>query len=269
MLDAFNAAREAVKDKATEEVFNSIRIADLDAEAFEKRADRSSEEQAQLDKHTTLDRWGRDDRDLAEDTVVGRGRRWRQARSLVFGAAILLGLRGRVREPEKRRIEVEGKDGKQYAYQSQAAHDEARANEIVEILRLANIDLDRISSNYLYVNPPKTGCEWDSGSLTNLTVNMLGWDDAGTTNDSRGQEVDFSEIYVDTTRARVELSEQSTWSVAAPGTTIKREVQGLLLSWSDTEIRVQLNQGAFTALAGASLFVVKENGTSLKLGTFQ
>jgi len=53
VLDAFNAAREAVKDKATEEVFNSIRIADLDAEAFEKRADRSSEEQAQLDKHST------------------------------------------------------------------------------------------------------------------------------------------------------------------------------------------------------------------------
>ena len=148
VMDAFNATRDAVKDKATDDVFDSIRIPDLDAEAFEKRADLTPEERAQLDKHTTLDRWGRDDRDLVEDTVVGRGRRWKQARSLVVGAAILLGLRGRVREAEKRRIEVEGKDGKQYAYKAQAGHDEARADEIVEILRLGNIGLDRITEAF-------------------------------------------------------------------------------------------------------------------------
>ena len=153
VMDAFNAAREAVKDKATDDVFDSIRIPDLDAEAFEKRADLTPEERAQLDKHATLDRWGRDDRDLVEDTVVSRGRRWKKARSLVTGAAILLGLRGRVREAEKRRMEVEAKDGKRYVYKAQAGHDEARADEIAEILRLANSDLDRIAKTFRLPDP--------------------------------------------------------------------------------------------------------------------
>ena len=127
----------------------------------------------------------------------------------------------------------------------------------------------RPAADYLHVDPPLEGFAFDATGWINLTPNMIGYDDAGTSVDSDGQIVDFGEIYVDVSRARVEISERSTWDAHEPGATHQREVQGRLLRWSDTEITFVLDAGGFDTLSGASLFAITHDGEPVRVGRFR
>ncbi len=85
-----------------------------------------------------------------------------------------------------------------------------------------------------------------------LSVAVLGFDHG---DNSYGEMVtDFGEIYIDTTRARVEIGDAPTW-----GESRHRELQ-LPTEWSDDAIVVQVGRGAFEALAGQYLYVVDAEG---------
>jgi hypothetical protein len=66
----------------------------------------------------------------------------------------------------------------------------------------------------------------------------------------------WDEIYVDTTRARVEIGNSPNW-----GSCTHREIQ-VPTSWSDGSIRVTINRGAFNAGERAYLFVVDASGAA-------
>ena len=65
----------------------------------------------------------------------------------------------------------------------------------------------------------------------------------------------WDEIYVDNTRARVEIGNASTWSACT-----HREIQ-IPSAWSDNSITVKVNQGTFSNGQAAYLYVVNANGT--------
>ncbi|MFA6198057.1 MAG: Ig domain-containing protein [Patescibacteria group bacterium] len=64
-----------------------------------------------------------------------------------------------------------------------------------------------------------------------------------------------SELYVDTTQARVEIGNTSTWD-----TNTHREIQIPHTTWNDDQIQFTVNQGTFTDGESAYLYVVDENG---------
>jgi hypothetical protein len=74
-------------------------------------------------------------------------------------------------------------------------------------------------------------------------------------------------VYVDTSRARVEISTAPTWE-DAPSAARTSEVQGRLVSWSDGQIEVDLHAGAFDSLAGLWLWVVRDDGSAVRIGRF-
>jgi len=140
VMEVWQAARNAVKGMAADEAMDAAWLSDDDANEYGRRGDLTPEERAQLRRHTTLERFGRDDRELVADTVTGHGRRWNRIRALVAGMLVAQGLRTRLRDAERRRVEIEAKDGTRLVYKAQASHDEARAEEVLEVLRLAGID---------------------------------------------------------------------------------------------------------------------------------
>jgi len=64
----------------------------------------------------------------------------------------------------------------------------------------------------------------------------------------------WDEIYIDTTRARVEIGNASTWSACT-----HREIQ-IPSAWSGSSITVTVNQGSFADSSGAYLYVVDSDG---------
>jgi hypothetical protein len=62
------------------------------------------------------------------------------------------------------------------------------------------------------------------------------------------------DVYIDTTRARVEIGNASTWS----GST-HREIQ-IPSAWSDTSVAITLNQGSFSDFYNVYLYIFDENG---------
>jgi len=46
------------------------------------------------------------------------------------------------------------------------------------------------------------------------------------------------------------------------------EVQGRLVSWSDSQIEFELNQGGFTSLSGLYLWVITGDGRAARAGQF-
>jgi hypothetical protein len=64
----------------------------------------------------------------------------------------------------------------------------------------------------------------------------------------------YDEIYIDTTQARVEIGNASTWSGCS-----HREIQ-VPTSWSSGSVTVDVNQGTFSDGAGAYLYVVDADG---------
>jgi hypothetical protein len=127
----------------------------------------------------------------------------------------------------------------------------------------------RPANEYLFVSPGVSGTDLDTSSWKNVTVHWLGFDDGGTTQQfAPGRNVEVSEIYVDVTRARVELSTASDWT-HAPDAVRASEVQGHLTSWSDGQIEVELNQGAFASLGGLYVWVITDAGEALRIGKLQ
>ena len=64
----------------------------------------------------------------------------------------------------------------------------------------------------------------------------------------------WDEVYIDTTQARVEIGNASSWSACT-----HREIQ-IPSSWSSSSISVTVNQGSFSDGGGAYLYVVDSNG---------
>ncbi len=121
---------------------------------------------------------------------------------------------------------------------------------------------------YLYASPAVEGTQLDTGAWKNLTVHWLGFDDGGSTQKfAPGRNVEISEVYLDVTRARVELSTAATW-VHRPDVVRTSEVQGRLLSWTAGSIQLELNQGAFASLAGLYLWVITDAGEAIRVGRF-
>jgi len=65
----------------------------------------------------------------------------------------------------------------------------------------------------------------------------------------------IDDIYLDTTPARVEIGNASTWNAST-----RREIQ-TPTQWSSTAITVKVNQGSFASLANTYLYVIDSNGT--------
>jgi hypothetical protein len=107
--------------------------------------------------------------------------------------------------------------------------------------------------------PGLNGYTFDAPALGSNPIwpSLLGYDDGHGL--SSGQEIDVSEIYYDTLQARVEISDQARWD-DSPTASAHREVQGRLVSWSDNQIVLILNQGGFDSLAGKYLYVIDAKG---------
>ena len=126
----------------------------------------------------------------------------------------------------------------------------------------------RPSEDYLWVEPSSEGAQLDTASWQNVTVHFLGFDDGGVTQMfAPGRNVELSEIYLDTTCARVEIANTEVWE-DRPDAERTSEVSGRLLAWSDAEITVELDQGAFESLASHYLWVITPDGTPLRVGRF-
>jgi hypothetical protein len=127
----------------------------------------------------------------------------------------------------------------------------------------------RPDGDYLYVSPATPGTELATSGWRNVTVHWLGFDDGGITQQwAPGRNVEISEIYVDVTRARLELSTASEW-VDRPDAERTSEVQGRVTSWSDAEIRFVVHQGAFDELTGLALWMIGSDGAPTRIGTFE
>ena len=64
----------------------------------------------------------------------------------------------------------------------------------------------------------------------------------------------YSDVFVDFTRARVEISDQPTWAAAR-----HKEIQ-VPMSWSGTRVTAQLNSGSFQTGQTVYVYVVDQNG---------
>lgn len=94
------------------------------------------------------------------------------------------------------------------------------------------------------------------GAAKNKNPLLLGWyDSAASFPGGTAMYVDYSEVYVDTTFARVELGDSATY-----GSCTHREVQPIT-AWSDTSITVTVNLGSFETGATVYPHVTHADGT--------
>jgi hypothetical protein len=66
----------------------------------------------------------------------------------------------------------------------------------------------------------------------------------------------WDDVYVDNTRARIEIGDQGTYAASS-----HREIQ-LPNAWSDNSISIRLNRGGFTNLEGLYLYVIDAQGNA-------
>ncbi|RAL20119.1 hypothetical protein DL240_18595 [Lujinxingia litoralis] len=85
-----------------------------------------------------------------------------------------------------------------------------------------------------------------------LNVKVLGFDHG--LESYSDMTTDFGDVYIDTTRARVEIGDAPRWSE-----TRHREVQPPTF-WEDDGVEVTLEAGAFEAFRGRYLYVVDAEG---------
>lgn len=94
--------------------------------------------------------------------------------------------------------------------------------------------------------------DFDTGDSDFDRMLQLGSFSSGATDDTW---VDFDDVYVNYTRARVELCEQATFSEST-----KCELQEAAV-WGDSQVQIKkLNQGAFPSGSQAYLYVIDKNG---------
>ena len=156
-MKAFNAARQTVQGEAVDSAEGAYRIDAEQAKLYEQAPSLTEEERAEEMAYETLNRFGRDDRELLDDTINRKGKLWRQLRGLVSVALVVHGEQEKLRKSEKLQVEVEGKDGKKRIYRAQASHQEARADELTHIIREAGIDLDGIVAPLALPDPGTWG----------------------------------------------------------------------------------------------------------------
>ncbi|MBL0732246.1 MAG: hypothetical protein JJW03_05265 [Desulfosarcina sp.] len=84
-----------------------------------------------------------------------------------------------------------------------------------------------------------------------LTTFMLG---QGLTYPDKSVNIFIDDVYVDNTRARVEIGNAATWSACT-----HREIQ-IPVTWSTTEITATINQGSFSSVNGKYLFIIDADG---------
>jgi len=76
--------------------------------------------------------------------------------------------------------------------------------------------------------------------------------------------VDYSDVYVADTLARVEVGNASTWDACTAC-----EIQvARNANWSNTLIQATVNVGALGSLTGKYLYVIKSDGVAVKIGRF-
>lgn len=85
-----------------------------------------------------------------------------------------------------------------------------------------------------------------------LYIGLIGFDHGNS--DYKTQHTEVSEIYVDTSRARVFVGNASTFESST-----HREIQ-IPTSWSETEVQVTVNLGELTSLSGNYLYVITADG---------
>lgn len=88
-------------------------------------------------------------------------------------------------------------------------------------------------------------------TFTNVHIQAYYATDTGT---NPGADYYWDELYVDTTRARVELGNAPTWAACT-----HREIQ-VPSAWSTNSIAFKVNKGIFSTGQQAYLFIVDENG---------
>ncbi|MFT5728825.1 MAG: hypothetical protein ACI8PB_002985 [Desulforhopalus sp.] len=97
-------------------------------------------------------------------------------------------------------------------------------------------------------------------------IGMLGFDGSNTPA-AEQPTVDWGEIYVDNTRARVEICNASTKTAST-----HCEIQIPQTIWVDNQIQIKINQGSFPDLSSAYIYVVDADGnaspgTKINFGT--
>lgn len=106
------------------------------------------------------------------------------------------------------------------------------------------------TNGYLIHTPPSNFSK--VANSYGLNVALVGWDhNIGV---YPNMNVDISEIYVDDTRARVEVCDSPTWANCK-----NREVQ-IPTTWSDTAITVTVNQGLLSAGGNHYFYVIDPQG---------
>ena len=95
------------------------------------------------------------------------------------------------------------------------------------------------------------------------SVGMIGYDDSGATGANPTPVVDFGEIYIDNTLARVEICNAST---KAASTHCEIQIPQGTNTWTDNnqangaQLQIKVNQGAFADGSSQYLYVVDANG---------
>ena len=105
---------------------------------------------------------------------------------------------------------------------------------------------------YQYTNSNLVGSYSYAGAVEDmLAIHQIGVNPNG---DVPGLIVDLDDIYLDSTQARVEIGDNSSWDNCT-----HREIQ-IPTAWSSDLISITANQGSFSEGDTAYLFVVDENG---------
>lgn len=130
------------------------------------------------------------------------------------------------------------------------------------------------NADWRYYTAPVDGADlrWTPIGYDNPSVSpdlyMLGWDENGTGN-TDGQQVDITDVFVDTEIHHPEIDDgPQQWSNAPGQNGFLTEIQGEILSWSPSAIEFRLFQGAHASLDGRWLRVRTDLDEALTLGRF-
>ena len=97
----------------------------------------------------------------------------------------------------------------------------------------------------------KTKC---SGASSNFRPQVIGWFNSTDSGASGSKQVYFDDFYADSTWARIEIGNASTYAAST-----RREIQ-IPSSWANTGITVSVNTGGFASNENVYLYVVDSNG---------
>ena len=103
------------------------------------------------------------------------------------------------------------------------------------------------------------GGDNDTGSFQGIQPRLWGLDGSGDAN-WIGENIMLSDLYIDSTQARIELCDAPKW----PDCEI-REPQPAI-AWMDDEISVRINAGALPNLSSSFVYVITDSGITNWIG---